>query len=72
MPVAMSRIGAVPFADGTDAYTLHVFRVDAWTDDPVLADDEHSELRWFTVEAASSLPDLAAKEYVELFRGLQA
>lgn len=68
VPVEMSRIGAVPFVDGTDAYSLHVFRVDAWTGEPVLADDEHTELRWFTVAAASALPDLAAGEYVELFR----
>ena len=67
VPVAMSRIGTLSLIDGTEAYTLHVFRVDAWTGDPVLADDEHSELRWFTVEEATALPDLAAAEYVELF-----
>lgn len=67
VPVAMSRIGTLSLIDGTEAYTLFVFRVDAWTGDPVLADDEHSELRWFTVEEAGALPDLAAAEYVELF-----
>ena len=71
VPVEMSRIGSLPFADGSEAYTLHIFRVDAWTGDPVLADDEHSELRWFTVEDASALPDLAAGEYAALFRVLE-
>ena len=71
VPVAMSRIGVLPLVDGSEAYSLHVFRVDAWTGEPVLADDEHSELRWFSVAAAMALPDLAAGEYVELFRRLE-
>lgn len=70
VPEAMSRIGSLSLVDGTEAYELHVFRVDAWTGEPVLADDEHSELRWFTVAEAAALPDLAAGEYVELLRKL--
>ncbi len=71
VPVEMSRIGSFPFSDGGEAYELHVFRVDAWTGDPMLADDEHSELCWFTVAEAAALPDLAAGEYVALFSRLR-
>lgn len=70
VPVETKMIGAIPLVDGGAAYTLHVFRVDAWTGEPVLANDEHTELRWLTAAAASALPDLAAAEYVALFRRL--
>lgn len=72
VPVEMARIAQLSLVDGTEAYELHVFRVDAWTGEPVLADDEHSELRWFTVEEAAALPDLAAGEYVGMFRRLRS
>ena len=70
-PVGATKLASIPFVDGTEKVELHVFRVDAWTGDPVLANDEHTELRWFTVAAASALSDLAAREYVDLFRTLE-
>jgi mutator protein MutT len=52
---------------------LHIYRVDAWTGgDPTLRGDEHEELRWFTIEAACSLSNLATPEYVRVFRGLRS
>jgi 8-oxo-dGTP diphosphatase len=52
---------------GEGATRLHVFRVDAWVGDPKIADDEHTELRWFTAEEALVLPNLPTPEYRRLF-----
>jgi 8-oxo-dGTP diphosphatase len=50
---------------------LHIYRVDAWSGgNPTLLGDEHVELRWFAVEAACALPNLAAGEYRRVFREL--
>ena len=52
---------------------LHIYRVDEWSGgNPALRGDEHVELRWFAVEAACALPNLAAVEYVRVFRELGA
>ena len=52
---------------------LHIYRVDAWTGgSPALRGDEHTELRWFTVDAACALPNLATAEYIRVFRNLSA
>jgi len=52
---------------------LHIYRVDAWTGgSPTLRGDEHAELRWFTVDAACALPNLATAEYIRVFRDLCA
>ncbi len=59
----------VPFADFAfgDRIQMQVFRVDEWRGVPRLANDEHSELGWFDVVAAQSLPDLASPAYAGLF-----
>ena len=49
---------------------LHIFRVEAWDGEPTIADDEHTELRWFTPEEAQALSNLPAPEYRPLFAGL--
>ena len=47
---------------------LHIYRVDVWVGgNPALLGDEHVELRWFSLEEASALPDLATGEYVGVF-----
>ena len=52
---------------------LHIYRVDAWTGgSPALRGDEHVELRWFSVQAACALPNLATEQYVQVFRELGA
>ena len=68
--LAAALIARLAFVHEAEEVAFHVFRVDAWTGDPVLADDEHTVLRWFTVEEAAALPDLAAGEYAALFRSL--
>ena len=49
---------------------LHIFRVDRWDGDPTITNDEHTELRWFTLEEAQALSGLAAPEYRPLFARL--
>ena len=52
---------------------LHIYRVDAWSGgSPAIQDDEHAELRWFTVESACALTNLASNEYIPVFRKLSA
>jgi 8-oxo-dGTP diphosphatase len=52
---------------------LHIYRVDAWMGGiPALHGDEHVELRWFTIEEACALPNLATAEYIHVFRDLRA
>lgn len=49
--------------------TYHLFVVDDWSPaEPILMGDEHSELRWFPVEAACDLPQLAMPEYAAILR----
>ena len=38
---------------------------------PNIIDDEHTELRWFTLEEAKALPDLALEDYRSLFDSLR-
>jgi 8-oxo-dGTP diphosphatase len=48
---------------------LVLFRITHWTcGEPRLRNDEHVKLRWFWIEEACSLPNLAAPEYVQIFR----
>jgi len=52
--------------------TLVLFHVSRWTHgEPRLCNDEHVELRWFTIDEACRLPNLAASEYVPVFRSLE-
>ena len=68
-PVQFAKLTSL-YAEGIE---LHIYRVDAWTGgSPVLRNDEHAELRWFTVDAACALPNLATAEYVKVFRELGA
>ncbi|SRR6266550_504156 len=62
---------ADPNAPQDDPATYHMYSITGWRGGrPVLMGDEHTELRWFTIDAAVALPDLALDEYRALFRGL--
>lgn len=70
-------VSPVQFAKLTSLHAedieLHIYRVDAWSGgSPVLRNDEHAELRWFTVGEACTLPNLASADYVGVFRELGA
>ena len=50
---------------------LHFFSVTDWQGgEPVMLGDEHTELRWFDIDAACALPDLAATEYRSIFESI--
>lgn len=45
----------------------HVFAVISWSGgEPTSACDEHSEIRWLTLEELQSLPNVAGLGYLEL------
>ena len=49
--------------------TYHMFAVRAWIGgQPVIANDEHTALAWFTAEEACALHDLALDDYRAVFR----
>lgn len=58
---------ADPEATGT---TYHLYVVTAWTGEPLIRDDEHTALTWFTLGSAAALDDLALEAYRPLFRSL--
>lgn len=47
-----------------------MYLVRDWRGTPTIIDAEHTELRWFSVEEASRLDDLALEEYRSLFEKL--
>ena len=68
-PVDFTRLTSLQ----AEEIELHIYRVDAWSGgSPAIRDDEHVELRWFTVDAACALPNLASDEYIRVFRELSA
>lgn len=72
-PLRSVYIGAIPEPQ-PERYgpaRLHFFAVTEWTGgEPHMRNDEHTELRWFDVETACALPDLAASSYQEIFRAV--
>ena len=73
VPTAYESLGVIVDHDPEtgDASTNHMFVVIAWTGGPpIIRDNEHSTLAWFTVEEACALRDLALPEYRALFRSI--
>ena len=69
IPIDFTRLTSLQ----AEEVELHIYRVDAWSGgSPTLRGDEHAELRWFTVDAASALPNLAWNEYIPVFWKLSA
>ena len=61
--------GVASLCDKRHGATYHLFVVDAWSPaEPILLGDEHSELRWFGIEEACNLPQLAMPEYASILR----
>ena len=48
----------------------HLYAVTSWTGEPAILDDEHSELKWFALSEAMSVPDLALEDYRPMFADL--
>lgn len=71
MPVqsAFLRSIADPNATLGDPITYHMYAVTEWQGgEPVIVDEEHSELRWFEPAEAIRLPDLALDAYRPLLQ----
>jgi mutator protein MutT len=67
-PVDFAKLTSLRFGEN-GASVLHIYRIDAWTGgSPAIRNDEHAELRWFTVEAACALSNLASAAYLPIFR----
>lgn len=72
-PTGYRRIGELPepYPELYGPARLHFFAVTAWAGgEPAMLGYEHTELRWFDVEAACALPDLAWPGYERIFRAL--
>jgi mutator protein MutT len=55
---------------GLDEVLFHVFVITRWSGDPHLANDEHSELRWFEIADAEQM-DLPHAAYGPLLAALR-
>jgi len=74
-PTTCEFIGTIsdPNTPEADPATYHMYGVTAWeVGEPSLLGNEHTELKWFAVAAASALPDLALEEYRPLFADLMS
>jgi 8-oxo-dGTP diphosphatase len=61
-----------PDATHPSAPTYHLYAVTQWEGgEPRIMDDEHSELRWFDLAVAATLPELALEQYRPLFAELR-
>ncbi|MBY5572083.1 NUDIX domain-containing protein [Rhizobium leguminosarum] len=50
--------------------TFHVYRIDRWHGYPRLVDDEHTELRWFSLAAIEGEAELAPPQLGEMLANL--
>ncbi|MDU0311853.1 NUDIX hydrolase [Rhizobium sp. 10PS4] len=50
--------------------TFHVYRIDQWHGYPQLVDDEHTELRWFSLAAIEGEAELAPPQLGEMLANL--
>uniref|UniRef100_A0A9E8CTJ9 8-oxo-dGTP diphosphatase n=1 Tax=Bosea sp. NBC_00436 TaxID=2969620 RepID=A0A9E8CTJ9_9HYPH len=75
--LAVSPLAFEPFMQIPDPHaaakpiTYHMYLVRAWRGTPKIVDAEHTELRWFSVDQACRLDNLALEEYVSLFDKLR-
>jgi mutator protein MutT len=70
VPLTYAVLGTI--ADPNATATYHMFGVTSWEGEPTILDDEHTELIWFALAKAASLPDFALEAYRPLLRGLIA
>lgn len=56
----------------TEPIYYHLYAVTAWAGEPAIIDEEHSELRWFTLREANALDGLALEQYRTVFVELMA
>ena len=67
-PVTYSAVARIVDPNTTsEPITYHMYAVREWSGQPSIINDEHTELRWFTLEEAQALQDLALEDYRPLF-----
>ncbi len=73
-PLQFEEVGifAEPLPEQYGEARHHFFAVTEWRGEPSLTGDEHTELRWFTLDEACALEDLAMPRYRELFATILA
>lgn len=69
-PLIYAKIGEL--SEETDPeIRYHVYKISQWDGgEPQLLGDEHTELRWFDLDDATSIKDIALRGYRPLFREL--
>jgi 8-oxo-dGTP diphosphatase len=74
VPIVFEALDLIadPNAPATNPATYHMYGVTRWQGEPIIRDNEHTELGWFQREIAARLPDLALEEYRPLLLGLGA
>jgi 8-oxo-dGTP diphosphatase len=71
-PLTYSAVALIADPNTTsEPITYHMYAVKEWSGQPNIIDDEHTELRWFTLEEAKALLDLALEDYRSLFDSLR-
>ena len=71
-PVTYSAVALIADPNTTsEPITYHMYAVKEWSGQPNIIDDEHTELRWFILEEAKAIPDLALEDYRPLFDSLR-
>jgi 8-oxo-dGTP diphosphatase len=70
-PLAWRLLSRCEFEDEDGWSELLIYQIDNWAGEPVLANDEHVELRWFPLADACDLERLAAEEYRSILRSLR-
>ena len=67
----LRRLKPISITEASGPVIFHLYAAWQWIGgEPSTWGDEHSELRWFNVEEACSLDDLALDEYRASFRSL--
>ena len=69
-PTSFSLIGKLnePNPEINKPAVYYIYKVTAWDGgEPTMLGDEHSEVRWFPIEEACIIPNLALKSYIPFF-----
>ena len=69
-PTRFHLIDEIIVPEANDRALLFVFRIDGWSGEPRLANNEHSELRWFDTDDITEACPLASDLYLPLFQSL--
>ena len=69
---AVMALRSLPFDHEGAPGQLHLFHVTAWRGTPIIANDEHVDLRWFSSVDLDAVTNLAFEAYRPVFVGVLA